>query len=202
MLALRASLWTDPMSDQLPAATALSSAADPEHLTASLSERCRGRLVLFAARRLRGDRMAAEDVVQDAFRTVLEALRSGRIRDPEALPAFAYETVKNLCMHHGRSAGRQASTLERFAIAPPTAAPDDVLTNVINEQRRQAVRAAVDRLEPDDRRMLEMTYVEARTSDDIGRELGLTAVAVRVRRHRALQRLGQQLGVTVPRGRE
>ena len=172
-----------------------------DDLISSLSERWRGRLVIFAARRLHGDRAAAEDVVQEAFRTVLEAMRSGRVRDAGALPAFAYETVKNLCMHRLRSAGREASALQQFANVP-SPKPADVLTTVIDEERRRAVRAALDRLDPEDRQVLEMTYVEARTSEDIGRALDLSAVAVRARRYRALRRLSVELGVTVSGGRE
>lgn len=175
--------------------------SDPEILTASLSEACRGRLLLFAARRLRGDRAAAEDVVQEAFGTVLQALRAGRIPDPAALPAFAYETVRHLCMHRGRSVAREASAMGRFA-GVPAIAPEDVLAGVIKEERRRAVRAALDRLDDDDRRVLEMTYMETRTSEDIGRALGLSAVAVRVRRLRALRRLSGHLDVTLPAGRE
>jgi RNA polymerase sigma-70 factor (ECF subfamily) len=173
---------------------------DSNTLTASLAEQYRGRLRLFAARRLR-DSAAAEDVVQETLQTVLEALRSGRVREPAALAAFAFETARNLCMHHGRSQGREAKALERVAVAPPPEAPD-ILTTVISEERRRAVRVALNRLSEEDRRLLVMTYMDARDSEDIGRELGLSAGAVRVRRHRALQRLGVQLDVTIAGGRE
>ena len=188
------------MSHQSPA-DPVAAASDPELLVAALNDRYRGRLLLFAARRLRGDRSAAEDVVQEAFRTVLELLRAGRVRDPESLPAFAFETVRNLCMHQGRTAGREGNKLERLAEMPSTS-PEDILTGVINEERRRTVREALDRLDADDRRVLHMTYVDGLTSESIGRQLGLTAVAVRVRRHRALRRLSKQLGVTFVSERE
>jgi RNA polymerase sigma factor (sigma-70 family) len=189
------------MSEQTQPEIALATGGDPEALTASLSERIRGRLVLFAARRLGGEAANAEDVVQEAFRTVLEALRAGRIFDPAALPAFAYETVRNLCMHRGRSAAREGQAMGRFA-SVPSVAPEDVLTAVINDEQRRAVRAALDRLDEGDRRLLEMTYMDLRTSEDIGRELNVTPVAVRVRRMRALRRLGAHLAVTRAAGRE
>jgi len=184
------------MSDQVRPGVEGATALDAEALTTALSEQHRGRLLLFAARRLRGDRAAAEDVVQEAFRTALEALRSGRIREPNALPAFAFETVRNLCMHRGRSAGREASALDRYAVQPATP-PDDALTNVIRDERRRAVRLALERLEPEDRRVLELTYGELKTSEAIGQELGLSAGAVRARRLRALQKLTAVLDVTV-----
>jgi len=192
-------LFADSMTEQTSAAAA--AMADPDRLIASLNEQYRARLVLFAARRLRGDRATAEDVVQEALRTTLDALRDGRVRDVDALPGFAYETVRNICMHRGRSAGREATAMERFAKAPPLSR-EDPLALVISEERRQAVRAAMQQLDDGDRRLLLMTYVDGRTSEDIGRELGITAVAVRVRRHRALERLTVHLRVTETLGRE
>jgi RNA polymerase sigma-70 factor (ECF subfamily) len=175
-------------------------AVQADSLTAGLFEQYRDRLRLFAARRLR-DRAAAEDVVQETLQTILEALRAGRIRESAALAAFAFETARNFCMHRGRSQSREGRALERLAISPPPQAPD-ALTAVISDERRRAVRAALDRLSDEDRRLLSMTYMDTRDSEDIGRELGLSAGAVRVRRHRALKRLGAELDVTMASDRE
>ena len=189
------------MSKSFRAAVDASGISDADAVLASFSEQYRGRLVIFATRRLRGDRAAAEDVVQEAFRTVLEALRTGRIQTPDVVPAFAYETVKNFCMHRGRSVARETGALGRLAVVP-SAPPDDALASVINDERRRAVQAALERLEPEDRQILEMTYMDLRTSEAIGQALGLSAGAVRVRRHRALQRLAPLLDVTNSARRE
>jgi RNA polymerase sigma-70 factor (ECF subfamily) len=202
------------MSDEIPAPPIVESSphvraptgpdgtVDPEQLTAWVSEQYRDRLRLFAARRLR-DRAMAEDVVQETLKTMLVALRAGRIREPAAIAGFAFETVRNLCLHRGRSDQREGKALERLAVSLPPE-PDDVLTTVISEERRRAVRAALDRLNEEDRRLLLMTYVDARSSEDIGGELGLSPGAVRVRRHRALQRLRAHLRshVTIAPDRE
>jgi RNA polymerase sigma-70 factor (ECF subfamily) len=174
---------------------------DADDLIAQLSERYADRLRIFAARRLRVSQGVAhaEEVVQDAFRIALEAVRDGRITEPQVLPTFAFETVKNLCMRRNRSAGREAGRLELLARAGD-ATQEDALTSVIKEESRREVRTALNKLDPGDRQILEMTYVETRTSDDIGQRLAISAGAVRVRRHRALQRLGALLGVT-PRSR-
>ena len=157
----------------------------------------RDRLRLFAARRL-GDWTAAEDVAQEALRRALEALRDGRIESPSALPGFLFQTALNICMHRGRSAGRERKALQRFA--GPSDEQRDVAQNplhaLISSERQSAVRQALGRLEPDEREVLELTYRDELASDEIGRQLGLTAGAVRVRRHRAIRRLGELLGVT------
>jgi RNA polymerase sigma-70 factor (ECF subfamily) len=174
--------------------------AQADSLTAWVSDNYRDRLRVFATRRLR-DAAAAEDVVQEALKTILEALRADRVREPAAIAAFAFETVRNLCMHHGRSHGREAKAFERLALSAPEQ-PPDVLTGIISEERRRAVRVALDQLSDEDRRLLLMTYVESRDSESIGRELGLAPGAVRVRRHRALKRLGARLDVTIGPDRE
>jgi RNA polymerase sigma-70 factor (ECF subfamily) len=193
------------MSDDTPTAAAdQAKPADvrsPDELMERLAEQYRGRLRVFATRRLRGDSAAAEDVVQEALRVVLEALRAGRVRESAALAGFVFETARNLCLHQARSRSREWRALERLAVSPPVESPD-VLGRLIGEERRCAVRAALDRLNDDDRRLLVMTYVHARDSEDIGRELGLSPGAVRVRRHRALKRLSVHLGVTVRSGVE
>jgi RNA polymerase sigma-70 factor (ECF subfamily) len=173
-------------------------APDPAEL-----EDFRDRLRLFAARRL-GDWAAAEDVAQEALRRALEALRAGRIESSAALPGFLFQTSKNLCMHRGRSAGRERKALHRFASpsgeeSDPAESP---LGSLLSAERQSGVRQALGQLEPGERQLLEMTYRDELPSEEIGRQLGLTAGAVRVRRHRAIRRLAELLGVTKPADRE
>lgn len=154
----------------------------------------RERLRLFAARRLR-DWAAAEDVAQEAIRRALEALRTGRLQNPAALPGFLMQTAVHICLHHNRSAGRERRALGRFADSPPQL-EDHPLSGLISEERRAQVRQAFERLEEGDRQVLSLTYVESVKTAEIAKRLGLTEGNVRVRRHRALQRLAQILGVT------
>jgi RNA polymerase sigma-70 factor (ECF subfamily) len=170
------------------------SESSPDAVAADLAERFTLRLRLFALRRLR-DPAAAEDTVQDALREVLKALRAGRIANPEALPGFVFQTAKNLCMHHGRSAGRRDRALLAFGRLPQDGGPDPLLA-VIDEERRAAVRAALARLEKDDRDVLALTFEEELDAAEVGLRLGLAAGTVRVRKHRALRRLAELLGAS------
>ena len=78
----------------------------PDALAADVAVRYRERLILFAARRLK-NRAAAEDAAQETLRRVLDALRQGRVRDLQALPAFTFETARHVCQHMRLPGGEQ-----------------------------------------------------------------------------------------------
>jgi RNA polymerase sigma-70 factor (ECF subfamily) len=161
-------------------------------------EGLRDRLRLFAARRLR-NWAEAEDVAQEALRRALDTMRSGKLENPAALPAFLFQTVVHICQHRSLSAGREAKAMQRLATEGPALAaaePGDPLQTLISEEQREAVRRALDRLEPGDRELLNLSYIETLDAADIGRRLGLSPGNVRVRRHRALRRLSEFLDVT------
>ncbi len=163
-----------------------------------LGDRFTERLRLFASRRIH-DASAAEDIAQDTLRHVVAALREGKIDNLAALPGFVFSTARNLCLHWVRSAAREHSAFERLRAANGTddAAPGDALGSVIDAERRKVVRAALDSLPGSDRELLSLLYYSGITTEDAGRTLAITAAAVRVRKHRALQRLARLLGESV-----
>jgi RNA polymerase sigma factor (sigma-70 family) len=167
-------------------------AEDADALAADLAERFTLRLRLFAQRRLR-DAAAAEDTVQEALREVLKALRAGRVATAEALPGFVFQTAKNLCMHHGRSAGRRDRAILAFSRLPQSQ-PEDALLVLVREERRSAVRDALARLDEGDRKLLALCFEDGLDAVEIGRLLGVAPGAVRVRKHRSLRKLAALLG--------
>ncbi len=169
--------------------------ASAEALAADLAERFWKRLCIFAVRRLR-DRSAAEDIAQETLRRVLEALRHEKIDNLEALPAFVFQTARNVCLHHGRSARRQDSALLKFraGMRATTGDEEDPLIGLIDEARREQVRDALGNLADDDRDLLLMLYVDGLKSSEIARRLGIDSGTLRVRKHRALRRLAEILG--------
>jgi RNA polymerase sigma-70 factor (ECF subfamily) len=175
----------------------------PDELAAELTARFWDRLRFFAMRRTR-DAALAEDVAQETLKRTLKALRAGRIEKPESLPSFLFETARHVCMHKARSAGREARAFQRVATEgeEDSGRTVDPLSDLISEERRQQVRHCLARLGEADRRLLEMSYSEALGAEEIARRLGATPGAVRVRRHRALAKLAELMGVTKPTQRE
>jgi RNA polymerase sigma-70 factor, ECF subfamily len=178
-----------PADGSQPAPGALDSTLGP-------LESFRDRLRLFAARRLR-DWGAAEDVAQEAISRALEALRAGRIENPEALPGFLFQTALHVCLRRIRTAGRERKALQKFgASGEREGGSESPLSAMLSAERRTNVLKALERLDSEDRQVLELTYRDELDTEDIGRRLGVTPGAVRVRRHRALKRLASALGVT------
>lgn len=153
---------------------------------------------MFATRRL-GDAAAGEDVAQETLRRVTDALRAGRVEHAAALPAFVFQTARHVCLQLRRSAAREARALSRVAsgdrtdVNPAAAARVDALAALITDERRLAVHHALQALAADDCELLRLAYFDQLNTMEIATRLGSTAGAVRVRKHRALRRLAEQL---------
>lgn len=166
----------------------------PAPSESELADRFWDRVRFLALRKL-GDPGAAEDVAQETLRRVIEALRQDRIRDHEALPAFVLQTARHVCSHRFRDSRRRTRNVDRFRRERPRnpGAPDPV-ASLVTAERRRAVKEALARLSESDRRLLRRFFYEGRETSEVARELDLEAGTVRVRKHRALQRLARELG--------
>ena len=165
-----------------------------------LVDRFRRRIVIMVMRRT-GDPTAAEDVAQEALRRVLEALRRGRLENPDALPAFVFQTARHVLLHRQRSGARGDRALGRLAREPDGPAANEAsLLALIDSERRRQVRAALDQLEEDDRQLLVWSFYEDLDPAEMAKRLEIKAGTVRVRKHRALQRLRQLLERTEEAG--
>ena len=124
------------------------------------------------------------------------------------MAGFVFQTAKHVCMHAHRAAGREARAMRKLDDPSDSQAlPLDALARLVSEERRARVRAALETLSPDDRDLLRALYFEQIDAVDLAARLGLTAGALRVRKHRAVERLAAALGAspsdeTFPAGRE
>ena len=158
-----------------------------------LEARFLARLRWFATRWL-GDACAGEDAAQEALKRVLQALADGRIEQPEALPAFVYQTVRHICLHHHRAAGRERRMLTGYGSERSLDDPaPDPLSELVSAARVAEVREALAAMDEEDRELLSALYIHERSPEQIAAELHLSSGALRTRKHRALKRLSQQL---------
>src|SRR6476620_10343955 len=80
---------------------------------AELFRRMAPRIRLYGLRHLR-DLHAADDLTQQVLIAILEALRAGRLREPEKLVSFVLGTCRMMVLDLRRGAQRKERLLERF----------------------------------------------------------------------------------------
>jgi RNA polymerase sigma-70 factor, ECF subfamily len=157
---------------------------------AELFRRLAPRVRLYGLRHLR-DAAAADDLVQDVLLMTFDSLRAGKVREKERLASFVLGTCRRVVVDIRRGAARRQRLLERFGpgLLAPTAASDDPAPLDLERLAR-----CVERLAERERAVVVLSFYSEHGSSEIAAELGLSAVNVRVVRHRALTRLRDCMG--------
>jgi len=154
---------------------------DPE-AEAEVCRRMGPRIQLYGLRHLRSA-PAADDLVQQVLVRMLEALRAGRLRDPDKLPQFVLGTCRMTVVGLRRSTRRQERLLAEFGSdlvpdQPPAPRLDD-------HQLARCVQALKER----ERSVVVLTFYDEQTAAETAAFLGLSESNVRVIRHRAIRQL-------------
>jgi RNA polymerase sigma-70 factor (ECF subfamily) len=149
---------------------------------AEVCRRMAPRIRLYGLRHLRSA-AAADDLVQQVLLKMLEALRAGRLLEPEKLPQFALGTCRMTVIDLRRTARRQERLLAEFGSdlipdPPPMPQVDDA-------QLARCVRMLKER----ERSVVVLTFYDDQTASEAAGLLGITETNVRVIRHRALRNL-------------
>lgn len=155
---------------------------------AELFRRMAPRIRLYGLRHLR-DVHASEDLTQQVLITTLEALRAGRLREPEKLASFVMGTCRMMVLDLRRGAQRKEHLLEQFGrdlIAP--AQPS--MPQLDHDQLTRCVQNLKER----ERTVVVMTFYDEETSANVASFLGVSEANVRVIRHRAIHQLRKCMG--------
>jgi RNA polymerase sigma-70 factor (ECF subfamily) len=149
-----------------------------------------GGLVFTVANRVLGDPARAEDVAQETF------VRAWRHAD-------AFEPGRDFAPWLATIARRAAIDLlraeQRRPASPLDAADDgDAALTTLPPNAEQieavwAVRAAIESLEPSDRELVRLQYLERLTHTEIAERLGIPIGTVKSRTHRAHRKLANRL---------
>lgn len=132
------------------------------------------------------DRPMAEEAVQSTWSIVWRKL--GSVRDPDRLRPWLVSVAVNEAKQLLRKR-RRRSAIEVVADASDRPGGIDPATGVAGMD----LRAAVERLDPDDRALLAMRYVAGFNSTELATALGITPSGTRNRLERLLARLRQEL---------
>ncbi len=146
-----------------------------------LCRRFAPRIRLYGLKHLR-DEERARDLVQSVLVAVLEALRAGRLEDPERIDRFVLGTARNLALHAHRERVRATPTdpadLDVAGVAPDPARLD--VGSLFKCMEGLDVRA---------RTVLQLSFYRDKSAEEIAGVLATTAGNVRVVRHRAMTQL-------------
>ncbi len=135
-----------------------------------------------------------EDTAQDVMLDVITAIRQDKIRDPEAVAAFARSVamrksaahIGKLITHRARHIGSadDLSTVAHSMCALPEQAH-------LEAERVDIARRALSRLKPREQEILRRFYVEEHSAEQICRDMNLTATQFRLTKSRAKAKFGE-----------
>lgn len=131
-----------------------------------------------------GDLDIAGEAEQSAWAVAYRRLKD--LRAPARLRPWLMSVAANEARQIIRS--RRRRTIRELAVVDRMA-PRDVDRAALID-----LAEALARLDPKDRAIVGMRFIGGFESAEIGREMGMTATAVRVRLHRLLERLRKDLG--------
>jgi RNA polymerase sigma-70 factor, ECF subfamily len=157
---------------------------------AELFHRMAPRIRLYGLRHLR-DVQASEDLTQNVLITIIEALRQGRLREPEKLASFVLGTCRMTILDLRRGAQRKERLLEQFG--PGLIGSSESIRPRLDQER---LARCVENLNERERSVVVMTFYNEQTSADVSSFLGISEANVRVIRHRAIRQLRDCMGVT------
>lgn len=141
------------------------------------------RVYAFVARRLRA-RQDAQDVTSEVFQQALANLHRFEWRGAP-FAAWLYRIAANAVIDHLKKASREVSGITADELA--TSGLDGV------EQRASLFRL-VDRLPPDQRRVIVMRFAEGKSVRETAHEMGRSEGAIKQLQWRGLQTLRSQMG--------
>lgn len=155
---------------------------------AELFRRMAPRIRLYGLRHLR-DAHASDDLTQQVLVTTLEALRAGRLREPEKLASFVLGTCRMTVLDLRRGAQRRKRLLDQFGADLAPVQPS--MPHLDHERLTRCVQNLKER----ERTVIVMTFYDERAGADVGSFLGVSEANVRVIRHRAIRELRECLGL-------
>jgi RNA polymerase sigma-70 factor, ECF subfamily len=141
------------------------------------------------AYRLLGDANQAEDCVSETFSRFLRVVRESK-SPVEDVRAYLYRMAHNWITDQYRRQPLHPLLLDEDLHGDPAESP----SHAFNEQfEREQVRAALLRLPPEQRQVIELRFLEDWPHEAVARALGKSSEATRALQHRALAALRRML---------
>ncbi|HMA43796.1 MAG TPA: RNA polymerase sigma factor [Gemmatimonadales bacterium] len=154
-----------------------------------LVRRYRDRYARYASRML-GSLDAAEDAVQDALIRAFDQLK--QCRDPDNFAGWFFLILRNRCFAERRRHKR----VDGLEHAEELAVPDVSLASLERAEQARSLERALLQLTPEQREVFVLKHVEELSYDEISARVGTGVAALKMRMHRAYDRLRELLRET------
>ncbi len=145
-----------------------------------------GELIFIKLRSRQYSSHTIDDIRQETFLRVFQAIRRDGIRQPERIGAFVNSVCNNVVLEFGR-AGSRITFLDQ---APE--APDQTLDSekkLIEQERRTQVRKLLARMPERNQKLLTAVFLEERSPGEVCDEMGIDRGYLRVLLFRARTQL-------------
>jgi RNA polymerase sigma-70 factor (ECF subfamily) len=139
------------------------------------------------AYRFIGDGSEAEDIIQEAFLRIWASAR--RYRPTALFRTYLHRILIRICLDHSA----KKRPLYSDQVPEPGPRAHSALERLANEERERAVRAALDRLPPNQRMALTLRYFEGLCYSEIAEMMEISTKAVERLLARARDNLQQEL---------
>jgi RNA polymerase sigma-70 factor (ECF subfamily) len=140
-----------------------------------------------------------DDLLQDALRILLERVRSGALRDPDALYAYAQSIVLNTVTAWYRKASNKAVSEAADALAGQADPGPSPEAQLAREQTDARVATLLESLPVQrDREVLRLFYLQELDRAEVCVRMSIDELHFHRVMHRARKRLGVMLGRTEP----
>ena len=142
-----------------------------------------GELILIKLRARRFDRHQIEDIRQETFVRVLEALRRDGIHKPERIGAFVIGVCNHVVLEFVRSEARLAH--QEQEVPEPLDGRADAEQELVTREEQAFVRSILSEMTSKDRQLLTEVFLEERTNEEVSRRFGVAPGYLRVLLYRA-----------------
>ena len=167
--------------------------AGDENAFASLVKKYEKQVHALAWRKI-GDFHIAEEITQDTFLKVYQKLST--LKDPNQFSGWLYVIATNLCRAWIRKKRLETEPLENTEIESIDETYSRYVaeeqTKVTVEAQREVVKKLLAKLKESERTVMTLYYFGEMTCEEISRFLGVSTSAIKLRLHRARQRLKKE----------
>jgi RNA polymerase sigma-70 factor (ECF subfamily) len=145
-----------------------------------------GELILIKLRARQYSSATIDDIRQETFLRVFQALRRDGIRQPERIGAFVNSVCNNVILEFGRAGSRLTYTDETPEPAANGINSEDEL---IDRERRARVRQALAKMPSKNQKLLTALFIDERSPEEVCSEMGIDRGYLRVLLFRARTQL-------------